>query len=282
MQSCYLQKIGLKIDIVSRAFAQIIDKLSDQYHMRFTLVSTGYEPWSKDLAQKIMKTSNSIINYRHQDTVNSVNLIDYDESNVVLYNGSSVLSEVLNKTKYVTHRLTMNLFFNLKYTETEVERRMLEFSNFTNKLIFPHDIYELAHSLENGSMWFMSNELFFNGTCEPFYHPINFFNSTEMKWKSKKFFNQYRVFNNCEIFMETKIEDTEEFSMKHALNGYEFTEAKMKITKHLNLTLETFAKKHSLVLFEDRNISAKFFHIQLLKFQIPFSKDWKKYYSSLM
>lgn len=255
-----VKKVELKVDVVSNAIAQIIDHLSYQYQMRFTLVSTVQRRWSEDLACKIMKLSNSTVNFKYIDIEDESQLIDFDESYVVFHEqkAKSVFSERMTVTKYATYRRTMVLLFNPDYLGSSIEEmdehkiipkiyNTVTISHLIpDELAHPHDIYQLSHDIRNGSMWLMGNELFFNGSCESHYHPMNFFNSSELKWNSMTFFNEYKSFNNCEILMETFFEDSDLMNM-HIKQSELFR----KKSKYVNLTIEAFARKHQIAFTED-------------------------------
>lgn len=238
----------VKFDIVSQGIVQIIDRLSDTYHMRFTVVSHGQGRRTKDLACRIMNISNSPINYKHYNSENVSEFLNFDESFLVLYENGTAISKIVQRTKQITHRRTMMLLFNLKLNNNKMSQVMEDFNQEKKKFMMPHDVYQIAHSVENGSMWLLNNVLFFNGTCEPFYHSINFFNSTTMKWNSTKFFNEYRNFNNCNIPMERSMED-DRLMFQEASSV--MNEARLKTTKFLNMTLRTFAMKHKIIFTED-------------------------------
>lgn len=224
----------VKIDVISNAIAQIIDHMSDEYHMRFTLISTGNENFMKELANEIMSSSKSIIYYEHHETADHLTIIDYDESQVILTESLiQVLSPIIDTTQRLTYRKTFILIFDINFFSERmsyvVQNKQKSFSRI------PHDIHQLAHSPEDGSMWLMANELFFNGTCETFYHPINFFNSSTMMWRHDKFVNEYKTFHKCQVLVESEIDDSR-------------TREDWKSNIHLESIVRTFADKHNMTL----------------------------------
>lgn len=257
-----VKKDEIKLDKISHAITQIIDHLSYEYYMRITLVSTVKSRWADDLACKIMKLSNSTVNFKYIDTKNKSQLIDFDESYIVFHEEppASIFSERMKETKYATYRRTMVLLFNPHFVgvddkimkkfeirfkkPTDLKGLMLPSFIPPKEPSHPHDIYQLSHDIQNGSMWLMSNEMFFNGSCDPYYHPINFFDSKELKWNSLKFFNSYKNFNNCEILVESNLDDDV---------NYLKTEAIKKKIRFLNLALEAFASKHQIEMIDDNS-----------------------------
>lgn len=189
--------LEVKTDIASHGIAQLIDSLTDQYHMRFTVVTVGASLRVKDLACKIVSVSRSPVNLKHYIETNNSEIIDFDEPYVILHESADIYPEFYGMTKLLTYRRKLTLAFDLNYMmgsekADEVEQKI-------ETKTFPHDIYLISHSPRNGSLWLMGNELFFNKTCDSSYHSINFFNSSEMKWNNSKFMNEYRNFHGCRI-----------------------------------------------------------------------------------
>lgn len=170
--------------------------------MRFTINSIGTNNyWSKDLTQKILSHSKSVVAMKHSNFFNSTNTAKFDESCLFLYEDDKIfVKNYVTNTNFSTFRYKMSLFFSLDYIDSKVtnlyEKRTS--ANFSSDA-FPHDFYYLAHSPRNGSMWLMNNVMFFNKTCNLFYHPINFFNSSSMKWSTSRFVTKYKFYNNCSV-----------------------------------------------------------------------------------
>lgn len=230
----------VKIEVVSKGFAQLIDYLSENYHMRFTIVSTGNDYWAKDLTEKIFKYSKSASFSRHSNRTNKTDLLDFDESCIVFQKSFYEGPEYYLETKYSGFRYKLTLLFDVTYVDSKVKGVMENEKNYRNLTGFPHDYYQMAHSPENGSLWLMSNEMFFNKSCDLFYHCINFFNSTSMEWTSSKFFNKYETFNHCEI--EIGIE-----SFFQQANYSVNPDLILQKNKFLYLILAVFADKHKVI-----------------------------------
>lgn len=204
------EKSLVKFEVVSQGIGKLIDFLSANFHMQFTIVTVGKDKWVKDLASKIMKYSTLTVIVKHYNKMERSNLINFDESYLVLCEESDIIPEFIRQSSFSTFHFKITLSFSLDFVDSTVKDILENDRLKYNRTSIPHDFYQLAHSPENGSMWLMSNERFFNKTCNFKYHPINFFNSTMMQWSSTKFFNRNRNFNNCTVFKGTEdIMDTQ-------------------------------------------------------------------------
>lgn len=184
---------SVNITSVGVGVAQIIDHLSENYQMKFTIVLAEKKNWSNDLVKKIVSHSNSVIGIKYSAVIGEPSFIDFDESYILIHECRNILPSTYARTNSASFKHKLTLSFSLDNTEEVMNEKPTEH--------ITHDFYQIAHSPKNGSMWLMSAELFFNKTCKGIYHPINFFNSSSMKWSIKKFFNQYKTFNNCSAFI---------------------------------------------------------------------------------
>lgn len=188
----------IKTKKVSQGIAQLIDHLSEQYHMRFTIVLIGANLQLKDLACEIVSSTKSPVNLKNEIIIDRSNVIDYDEPHIVLVNTTdpfSLFDEFFGTTKLLSYRRKITLIFNVDYDDKDMTADFVA----QKSQEWPHDVYLIAHSPENGTMWLMGNELFFNKTCNMFFGPVNMFDSSTMKWQTSKFTNEYRKFHNCTI-----------------------------------------------------------------------------------
>lgn len=173
----------VKIKIVSQGIAQLIDLLSEQYHMRFTIVWIGTNPQMNELACEIVSATKSLVNLKNVIIIDKRKVIDYDDSYIVLHknvDNHALFHTHFGTTKLLAYRRKITLIFNVEYDDNDMIRDIVDQTQG-----WPHDVYLIAHSPENGSMWLMGNELFFH--------------SSKMKWKTPKFMNEYRKFHNCTI-----------------------------------------------------------------------------------
>lgn len=236
-------------NIMSVGIAQMIDSLTDQYHMRFTVVSTGSNDRIKDLACKIVKATKSAINSKHSNEINASELIDFDESYFVLSESGHLVPRHFERTNYLTHRhrlaISMTIDLRDEYSIEELEYAMN----------LPHDFYEVHYSPFTGSLWLHANILFFNGTCRPRFRPINKFDSSKMKWIRSKFMNEYKQFNNCliEIGQEDSLE---------AIPGLAKDEPRNKLINYLDSILDTFSKHHKIMFKTYTSFSSDYYFKQ--------------------
>lgn len=226
-------------DVMSDGIAQLIDFLAEQYQMRFTIVSTGYSERIKHLAIGIIKASKSSVKIKHSIEINSSNVIDFDESFIVLHENCYLFPDFIGMTKLLTYRRKLTLSFNMNYTDQRMVSDVANQQKFEN---LPHDYYMIAHSPLNGSLWLLGNQLFFNGTCEPHYHPINTFNSLKRNWNSSRFMNEYLNFNRCEV----------EIGEEDSLDGMSSHETRRKLIVYLKSIFATFAERYEIT-FNDNN-----------------------------
>lgn len=242
VQTFIAERSLVKIDVVSKGIVQLIDYLSVKYHMRFTIVIVtasieSTDHWAKDLAQNVMKHSTSSFIVKYSENNSQLNLIDFDDSYLIFHDlDERVLPEYLQEANYLTFHKKMTLSFNVMRRDSFIEK-MVEFVDRMYDAPYSHDVYQLAHSPENGSMWLISNEMFHNKTCNSFYHPINFFNSSSMQWSSSKFFNQYKSFYNCEVNMGTQ---------DLLNNRFVHREIDKKHNEFLSSILAVFMRKHQI------------------------------------
>lgn len=206
--------------------------------MRFKIISTGYDYLEKDLALKIITHSKSAVVNQHFNIINKEKLINFEESFIVLYTDARILPEGYLQTDLKAFRHRLLLSFNLNDI---INDKNINAINYKNSMM-PHDFYQIFHS-PNGSMWLMANELFYNKTCDRFLHPINFFNSSSMRWASRKFFNQYKNFNNCTI--DTGTGDLFDSATKVDIHEL------IKTNAFKNSIIKVFGKKYDLQ-FQDR------------------------------
>lgn len=236
------KKNALKINVVSDGIAQLIDYLSENYHMKFVIVSTGTHYWAKDLADGILRHSKFSAEVRHFDVINTTTLINFDESCLVLAKDHLIIPDFFSTTNKSTFHRKMTLTFALELDDDNV-KYIIEFSGDFINTTCPHDFYQLAHSPENGSMWLMGNELFYQKTCDSFYHPFNFFNSSSMKWKTSKFFNRYLTFHDCGVSAATDHPLADKYNQYHI-------ELQVKNKKFLAIILAVFSERHKIVFID--------------------------------
>lgn len=236
------KKSVVNFEVVSHGIAQLIDYLSENYHMKFVIVSTGTDFWAKDLADGILRRSKFSAEVRHFDVINKTNLINFDESCLVLAENHLLIPDFFSTTNKSTFHHNMILAFALYFIDVEVEY-VIEAVNDMINTTCPHDYYQLAHSPKNGSLWLMGNQMFYNKSCDSFYHPINYFDSSSMNWTTSKFFNQYSIFNGCIINKQTENAESYRFNKHHY-------ELQLKNLKFLSLILVVFSEKHRIVFKE--------------------------------
>lgn len=230
--SCASQ-VKIKNEAVSDGIVQIINHMIDQYQMRFTLISSGEDGCLKELANLIMMKTNSIIKFVHHNEVNA-STINFDESQIIL-SGSHVMSPDfhIEYTKRLTFGKVFSLVFDPNFTDVDMISEMKK-PGETNYI--PHDFYKLSSSPENGSMWLMANEMFYNRTCQTFYHPINYFNSSTMSWSHSKFKNEYETFYKCPVQVEVGMQESSEI-----LNN-----VPTRPFMYMDLIISSFAAKHNM------------------------------------
>lgn len=238
-----------KIKLASRAMAKIVDHLSDEYYMRFTVTLIGDDVHHKDLIDEFMFFSNStfVLKYVPEDknvSLNETFALDDDVPNILIYNlrnGSIVdIPRQLSDTKLVTYRNKLTLIYNMK----DYDQNIFVDPEFQQSVIdFPHDYYFLVHdSNDPSSIILLNNELFFNRTCDQFFHPINYFNSLTSKWSDPRIFIQYHQFYHCEVNM-SKDQASESVRMS---DGAQDDQSIVKSSQYLELIRNSFAAKHNI------------------------------------
>lgn len=240
-------EIYVKTKIVSQGIAQLIDHLSEQYKMRFTLVSIGSDPQLRNFACKIVSATKYPVKLKNTIKVNKSEIVDYDESYIVLHNNADIFPRLIDTTKLLTYRRKLTLSFDISYTDDEMLKDIEQQPREIEGL--PHDFYMIVHSPENGSMWLMGNELFFNQSCKSHFHPVNMFDASKRQWQTKKFQNEYREFHGCEI----------EIGEEDAIAVHNVDQFRVKMLKYLHSIFETFGKKYDID-FEDSPVSDFYFN----------------------
>lgn len=242
---CHSLKFKKSCKILGSAIAQIIDYMSSKHHMRFTIVSNKTNNLTLDIANEIIRQSQSVVNIENLDDSKMVEKVsDFDEAYVALLDSHRFrFNDSIKTTKRVTYRRTMILVFDLRYS-TYNSRLGFGKSFMNNKFyqVVPHDLYRLAHSSTSGTVWLMANEMFFNQTCKSYYHPINVFNSSKLSWNTTKFMNSYHKFHNCKIAV------TEEFFTKIKPKYYD--EQTNKTLDYIYAFLGEFAAKHRIRFYQ--------------------------------
>jgi hypothetical protein len=227
--------------IASRALAEIIDHLSVNQHMRFTVTSIGDQSAFKDIIDGLMHFSNSTVELKYFKELGNLSLndvLDEDVPNILLYNLEIgvlgfPLPKMFSLTKLVTYRNKLTLFYNLREMDyTVFDGPDLE--GFLNQI--PHDFYFLVH--DRGSMTLFNNQLFFNKTCDSLFHPIDFFNSSTMQWKNMRFFIKYKKFWYCPASYTVEFEYTTNLPEIDINFG--------RLTEYQDIIIILFGSKHKI------------------------------------
>lgn len=253
-----LPQTPTKFNIASRALAKIIDHLSFSYQSRFTVTFIGESRHLNDVIDELMSVTNystfelKVYKELHQNF--SLNdLIDHEIPNIVIfeqkYSDLGFLFPNLTESKLITYRKKMIYFYNLR----SIKSRMLDNPLMKRALSeYPHDYCFLMHDPENdNSIFLLNNELFYNKTCQSYFHAINYFNSSKMQWRNADFFMSYDNFHNCTITKGYEIEASERFTRDRD---------NAKLVIYLDMITEIFAKMCNITFQNQLTIG------QLIKF----------------
>lgn len=249
-----------KSELIGRAIAKLIDTLNFKHDMKFVMTSIGNDHHLKNIIDRISYHSNFTIELKHVQELNDISLndvIDHDASNIVIYaydftaNDGLKLPERFFKTRKVTHRKRLTLFYNYGDINSEVFEKP-DVKEITEQYC-PHDYYFLVPSKLHKSINLFNNELFFKRTCNPAFHSINTFHHATFSWESDKFFIEYENFNNCSIGREIEMDSDENTEGRSIALEKSIS---LKLSKdNILLISETFSEKYN-ISFESRSHSS--------------------------
>lgn len=191
-----------KVEIASRAIADILMELSEVYSVRFKIVIIGNEPNLKRIADRIMRRSPVPVNIiKHDNNSSDAYKIHFNEPQIILsdYNYRKEYFVIRNKSDSFTRYLNYKNSFIIEYFHSGYLRE-----NFTQPVknsAYHREYIIFQNEKRDGSLLMFNNVLFHSNSCDSIFKSVNIFSSSNMTWKStaKSYVQNFINFHKCSI-----------------------------------------------------------------------------------
>lgn len=251
--------LRVRIQTASQAISSFIDILSEEYAMRFQVVSIGLDDRVLvELSNEILAKTNSPVELKRLNQSDTY-FVEPEVPQVILAkNQSEVKIEYFYAYVYVeetaqayvkkfenrsimnTYRDTACLFY---FYESPVESR----NSILSGVHYNSRVYNLIHSSESNSVLLFKFE--FNlDSCQMGFFAVNEFWLVKKHWNSTKFIYDYNNFNECPVEFHVNI-------LKH---DYDLIVSKNEKTSqlggYLGEIVNTFASKYKVKWTQESGI----------------------------
>lgn len=191
----------VKVEIASRAIAQILNELNEVYLTRFSIVIIGQEPSLDQIANGIIKRSSTPLEIKKHLNISEIYIIRFNEPQIILcdYNYRKEYSVIKNKndtfTRYLAYKNSFIIEYFHNFSLSKNYSETIQNDSYHRKYLILQEIHE------NDSLLMFNNVLFHSNSCVSIFKCVNTFSSATMTWElgTTNYVQKFHNFHKCNI-----------------------------------------------------------------------------------